>query len=94
MLYDVCVCVYMCVQSLVVSHSATPWTAACQTPLSMEFSKQEYFSGLPLPTPGYLPDPGIKPLSPVSAALAGEFFTTALPGKPLLYGKYMLCFSE
>ena len=71
----------MCVQSLVVSHSATPWTAACQTPLSMEFSKQEYFSGLPLPTPGDLPDPGIKTASLASLALAGRFFTTVPPGK-------------
>jgi len=38
-----------------------PWTAACQAPLSMGFSKQGYWSGLPFPSPGYLPDPGIKP---------------------------------
>ena len=41
----------------------TLWTAACQTPLSMKFSKQEYWSGLPFPPPGDLPDPGIKPMS-------------------------------
>ena len=40
---------------------ATPWTAACQAPLSMEFSRQEYWSGLPLPSPGDLPNPGIEP---------------------------------
>ena len=40
---------------------ATPWTVAHQTPLSMEFSRQKYWSGLPLPSPGNLPDPGIKP---------------------------------
>ena len=51
----------------------TPWTVACQVPLSMEFSTQEYWSGVPFPSPGDLPDPGIKPASP---ALAGEFFTT------------------
>ena len=39
----------------------TPWTVACQTPLSMEFSRQEYWSGLPFPTPGDPPNPGIKP---------------------------------
>ena len=39
------------------------WTVACQTPQSMEFSRQEYWSGLPLPSPGDLPDPGIKPRS-------------------------------
>ena len=60
----------------------TPWTAACQTPLSMEFSKQEYWSGLPFPPPGDLPNPGIKPVSLASAALAGRFFTTEPPGKP------------
>ena len=42
----------------------TPWTAACQAPLSMGFSRQEYWSGLPFPSPGDLPDPGIEPMSP------------------------------
>ena len=41
-----------------------PWTVACQTPLSMGFSRQEYWSGLPFPSPGNLPDPGIEPGSP------------------------------
>ena len=40
------------------------WTVVCQAPLSMRFSKQEYWSGLPFPSPGYLPDPGIEPGSP------------------------------
>ena len=44
--------------------SATPWTVACQAPLSMEFSRQEYWSGLPFPSPRDLPDPGIEPRSP------------------------------
>ena len=61
----VCVCVYARVCSFshsVVSNSfATPWTIAHQAPLSIGFSRQEYWSGLPFPTPGYLPDPGIKP---------------------------------
>ena len=56
---------------------ATPWTVTRQAPLSMEFSKQEYWSGLPFPTPGDLPDPGIKPTSFASPALAGRFFTTS-----------------
>ncbi|ELR60425.1 hypothetical protein M91_18992, partial [Bos mutus] len=47
-----------------------------QAPLSMGFPRQEYWSGLPFPTPGDLPDPGIKPASLVSPALAGGFFTT------------------
>ena len=58
------------------------WTIARQAPLSMEFSRQEYWSGLPFPTPGDLPDPGIEHLPPVSAMLAGGFFTTEPPGKP------------
>ena len=61
----------------------TPWTAARQAPLSIEFSRQEYWSGLPFPTPGNLPDPGIKPASLVSIALTGGFFTIKPPGKPL-----------
>ena len=65
----------------VVSDSATPRTVAHQAPLSMGFSRQEYWSGLPLPSPGDLSDPGIEPASLVSPALAGGFFTTALPGK-------------
>ena len=52
-----------------------PWTVACQVPLSMGFSKQEYWSELPFPTPGDLPDPGIKHESLVSPALAGGLFT-------------------
>ena len=61
---------------------ATLQTIACQAPLSMEFSRQEYWSGLPCPSPGDLPDPGIEPTSLVSSALAGRFFTTVLSGKP------------
>ena len=57
----------------------TPWTVACQAPLSLEFSRQEYLSGLPFSSPGDLPNPSIKP---VSLALAGRFFTTKLSGKP------------
>ena len=52
----------------VVSDSATPWTIAHQAPLSMGFSRQEYWSGLPFPPPGDLPHPGIKPMSPASPA--------------------------
>ena len=58
---------------------ATPWTMACQAPLSMGFPRQHYWSGLPFPSPGDLPYPGIKPSSP---AVAGRFFTTEPPGKP------------
>ena len=58
---------------------ATPWTAAHQTPLSLGFPRQEYWSGLPFPSPRDLPDPGIEP---VSAALADRFFTAEPPKKP------------
>ena len=60
----------------------TPWTVACQAPLSIEFSRQEHWSGLPIPAPGDLPDPGIKPICLASSTLAGRFFTTAPLGKP------------
>ena len=50
---------------------------ACQSPLSMGFFRQEYWSGLPCPSPGDLSNPGIKPASPVSLALAGMFFTAS-----------------
>ena len=63
---------YMC---SVVSDSVTAWAVAWQTPLSMEFSKQEYWSGWPFPVPGNLPNPGIEPTYP---ALAGRFLTTVL----------------
>ena len=61
----------------------TPWTVACQAPLSMGFTRQEYWNGLPFPSPADLPDPGIKPASP---ALAGRFFTREPPGKSLKMG--------
>ena len=66
-----CVCVLSCVRL-----SVTPWTVACQAPLSMEFSRQEYWSGLPFPFLGDFPNPGIEPSSPGSPVLAGRFFTT------------------
>ena len=71
----------MCVSAYVFSHVrlfVTPQTVACLALLSMGFSRQEYWSGLPVPSPGDLPDPGIKPTLP---ALAGGFFTTESPGK-------------
>ena len=67
----------------VMSDSATPWTVAHQTPLSMEFFTQENRDGLPIPTPGDLPDPGNELQILVSLALAGGFFTTAPPRKPI-----------
>ena len=58
----------------------TPWTVACQAPLSMGFPRQEYWSRLPFPSPGDLPGPGMEHASP---ALAGGFFTAEPSGKPI-----------
>ena len=58
----------------------TPWTVAYQTPPSMGFSRQEYWSGLPFPSPGDLPNPGIKPRSP---ALEADALTSEPPGKTI-----------
>ena len=65
--------------SVVFDSFATTWTVACQAPPPVGFSRQEHGSGLPFPSPGDLPDPGIEPVSP---ALVGRFFTTEPPGKP------------
>ena len=59
--------------------SATPWTVAYQVPPSMGFSRQEYWSGVPFPSPGDLPNPGIKPGSP---AFQADALTSEPPGKP------------
>ena len=61
---------------------ATLWTVAYQAPPSVGFSRQEYCSGLPFPSPGDLPDPGIEPGSP---ALQADTLTSELPGKPLFF---------
>ena len=62
-------------RSVTSNSFATPWTVACQAPLSMELSKQEYWSGLPFPSPEDLPDPGIKPSSHAVHCITGGFFT-------------------
>ena len=73
----------MCVLigSVVSDSSVTPWAIAHEAPLSMEF-RQEYWSMLPFPTPGDLPDPGIEPESPTSPALVGRLFTAEPHRKP------------
>ena len=74
----VCLCSH-----LVMSDSfVTSWTVAHQAPLSMEFSRQEYWSGLPSSPLGHLPNPRMKPVSPASPALSGGLFPTEPPGKP------------
>ena len=69
----------MCAQSVVMSNSVTQWTVALQAPLSMGFSRQEYWSGFPCPPPGDLPNPGIKL---ESSALQVDSLPTEPPGKP------------
>ena len=64
----------------------TPWTLACQSPLSMRFSRQEHWSGLPFPPPGDLPDPGIEPASLVSPALQLACLPTDLLGSHSSHG--------
>ena len=78
-------CVLSCVWFFV-----TPWTVAHQAPLSMESSRQEYWSGLPHPTPGDIPNSGMEPVSLASPTLVGIFFTTMSPGKPPNYVHYLL----
>ena len=73
------------VQSLSHVHLfVTAWTVAHQALMSMGFHRQEYWSGLPFPTPKDLPDPGTESASLTSPALADRFFTTEPPGKPHL----------
>ena len=77
---------YECALCLLLSSAwlfKTPWTAAYQAPLPMEFPRQEYWSRLPFPPPRDLLNPGIKPTSLLSPESAGKFFTTVPPGKPL-----------
>ena len=71
----VSVCVLSC--SSHIQLFATPWTIACQAPLSMGFSRQEYWSGLPCLPSGDLPGPWTEPVSLMSPALVGGFFTTS-----------------
>ena len=68
------------VKSLSRVRLCDPWTVAHQAPPSMGFSRQEYWSGLPFPSPGDLPNPGIEPRSPT---LQADALTSAPPGKPL-----------
>ena len=78
--YVKAVCCHPAVKSLsCVRLFAIPWIIAYQAPQSMEFSRQEYWSGLPFPSPGDLPNPGIKPGSP---ALQADALPSEPPGKP------------
>ena len=78
------ICLYVCVFSCsVMSDSAIPWSVACQAPLPMTFSGQEYWSGLPFPSPGDLPDPGIEPVSLASPALQADSLLLSHRGSPI-----------
>ena len=74
----ICYCyILLCSVTQMCLTLCNPWTVACQGPLPMEFSRQEYWGRLPFLTPEDLPDPGIKPTSLASPAMAGGFFTTS-----------------
>ena len=80
--------IYLCIHAQSLSCGqlfVTLWTVAHQAPLSMEFSRQKYWSDAPFPSPGDLPDLGIRPMSPASPVLTGRFFNTEPPGKPHIY---------
>ena len=70
---------------------ATPWTVVHQTPLSMEFFRQEYWSGKPFPSPGDLPNPGTEPSAP---ALQADSLPSEPPGKPKVYSSSPKFFSS
>ena len=82
---------YVCKSLSHVQLFVTPWTVDPQAPLSVGFSRQEYWSRLPFPPPGDLSNPGIEPMSP---AFAGEFFTIEPPGKPHIIIKHLSKFTE
>ena len=77
--YVLCMCAqpFSCVRLF-----ATPWTVAHQTPLSMGFSRQEYWNGLPFPSPGVHSNPGIKPVFPVTPALQADSIPLSHWGSP------------
>ena len=75
----------LCSAVSVVSNSEAPWTVNPQAPLSMGFSRQGYWTGLPCPPPGDLPDPGIKPASPVFPAFQADTLLLNHWRSPLCY---------
>ena len=90
MFYNVCVCVLVAQSCPTLCDT---WTVACQAPLSMGFSRQEYWSEYPFPFPGDLPDPGIKPSSPTLQA--DSLPVLSQPGKPyLMYIKLIFNFKR
>ena len=95
-LYSYCTVTVFCMKVKVKSLSrvwlfATLWTAAHQAPLPIGFSRQEYWSGLPFPSPGDLPDPGIEPRSPALQADAGRRFNLWATRKPAIQNSSIVC---
>ena len=85
----------MCVRAQSCPTLCDPWTVACQAPMSMRFSRQENWSGLLFPSSGDLLDPGIKPRSIVSLALAGRLFTVVpLMRQHFIYSSVYMLISE
>ena len=84
----------MCSMLSCIQLFVTPWTVAHQAPLFMVFFRQEYWSGLPFPIPGDLPNPGIKPISSFSfvSCIDRLIFPTPPPGKPPRKYKYILSY--
>ena len=74
-----CVCIY------IYKIYVAPWTVACQPPLSMQISRQEYWRGFPFPSPGDLPDPGIEPGSPI---LQADSLPSETPGKCKIHTQF------
>ena len=85
---SLCVCVLNCFSC--VQLFATPWTVARQASLSVGSSRQKHRCGLPSPSPGDLPDPGIKPAPLTDPALAGGPFATSATGRPQVDGSFLL----
>ena len=81
----VCVCVYVLSRVLLI---VTPWTAALQAPLSMELPRQEYWTGLPVPSPGNLPNPGIQSARLMSPELAGGFLIPSTTWEAIVPGLF------
>ena len=77
---EIHVCMLSCFSR--VKLFATAWTVAYQAPLSVGFSRQEYWSGLPCPSPGDFPDPGTEPASPVAPALQADCLLLSYQGSP------------
>ena len=91
----ICIYAYACMLGRFrhVRLFATLWTVACQVPLSMGFSRQEYQSGLPCPLPGDFADPGIKPAFPMTLELQADSLLLCHRGSPIVYLMYSLFYT-